>query len=140
MPSSSTIRRVRQSEKIDKLGITMPVKCGRCRKNDFPCKVHISSGRCLECVKSNATGCDIRVTASEWQQIKSGREKILAELERAEEEIELLFARRRRLRKQLALLDRRGKESITVDDRELQEEAPSASVNPGTADSVLDLP
>lgn len=67
---------------INRFGDTMPRACSSCRRKNVECKVHIRSGRCGACHLSGIV-CDIRVTQSEWDRLKSERARLLSEIEEA---------------------------------------------------------
>ena len=117
---NSTDRRKDLANKIDVLGTEMPVVCSECRKNNRVCLVHTSSGRCNYCNRHNST-CDVRITESEWQKLKTARESLLSRLAAAREATSAAIAKEQRLMKQLALIDRRAARAIAVGEQEAQE-------------------
>jgi len=99
--------------------------------------VHVRSGRCGECHLSGSV-CDIRVTKSEWDLLKSERERILRDIEASRKA--QLFARRvmdeayekeMKLRQEMSSLETRAEEAIAVEEANL-------GASEGT--ETLDLP
>jgi hypothetical protein len=80
-PTSSARRRT-LGIFINQFGDTMPRACSSCRRKTIDCKVHVRSGRCGACHLSG-TVCDVRVTQSEWDRLKSERARLLSEIEEA---------------------------------------------------------
>lgn len=100
--------------------------------------MHIRSGRCGECVSRNSS-CDVKVSSSEWSRLSKERSKLLAQIKEARAastaalEAERLArevtstarSKEERLEKQLALLDKRAEEAVSVADASLAEEESS---------------
>jgi hypothetical protein len=89
-PKSSTESRLQLASFIDIFGDIMPVACARCRTKGLVCRVHVHSGRCNECNRSNADNCDIRISEEEWGIIRTEREQLqerLAAIQREAVEI-----------------------------------------------------
>lgn len=96
------------------------------------CKVHVKSGVCSECNVRGHKGCDIKVSSSEWNRLRTERSKLLKEMREAREasaaamerEVELVrqareatslaFAKEERLAQQLKLLDERADKAVAV--------------------------
>jgi hypothetical protein len=88
---SSTVRRLALADFIDSFGDVMPVACRNCRENGLVCRVHIRSGRCNECNRSNSKTCNIRISENEWSTIKEEKDRLqsrLLDLEREKLEIQ----------------------------------------------------
>jgi len=117
-------------------------KCSRCRKEGLACRVHISSGKCSACVRSNCKDCDVRISEREWTRLREQRRKLeekreaaraarvaarsaleraLSETRRAQEEVDTLCAREHRLEQEMDQLERREAEAISVEASALEE-------------------
>ena len=113
----------------------MVQKCSRCTRLGLVCKVHISSGRCGQCVGSQAP-CDVQVSRSEFKTLLKEHDKIAtqmgqahaarlraqeklealaAELRTAQEEWDIARAKEQRLVLQEDLLKKRAAEAIAVE-------------------------
>jgi septal ring factor EnvC (AmiA/AmiB activator) len=123
--SNSTARRLHLATVIDTFGSVMPVACSNCRSAGLVCKVHVRSGRCNECNRSNAKNCNIRISENEWNSILEDRRRLQARLEELEKEKSDV---------ERALRDNadRAAEAISVEGAEIQrleQEEASASSN-----------
>jgi hypothetical protein len=66
VPTPNSIQRcLNLASFIDLFGDIMPVACCNCRNAGLVCRVHIKSGRCGECNRSNAKDCNIRISENE---------------------------------------------------------------------------
>jgi hypothetical protein len=84
--------------------VEMPNSCSFCEKKDLICSVSADSSRCAECVRNNQSMCDAQnLSTQQLRRIATQHSKMEAELEKAEEERDLLDARVKRLRKQKKL-------------------------------------
>lgn len=83
---SSTARRLNLADFIDIFGDVMPVACRNCREAGLVCRVHIRSGRCNECNRSNSKTCNIRISENEWSTIKEEKDRLQARLLEIEKE------------------------------------------------------
>lgn len=133
-------------------GETMPRACANCQKHGRVCKVHIRSGRCGECVSRNSQGCDIKVSSSEWSRLSKERSKLLAQIKdaraassaaleaerMAREVTSTARSKEERLEKQLALLDKRADEAVSVTEANLFETDAESSL-PAGQPSVSEL-
>ena len=111
--SSSTLRRLDLANFIDSFGDVMPVACRNCRENGLVCRVHIRSGRCNECNRSNSKTCNIRISENEWSTIKEEKDRLQARL---------LEIEREKLEIQEALKENadRAAEAIAVEEADIQ--------------------
>lgn len=130
--SSSSDDRKRLGIFIRANGEIMPRACSNCRRLGRVCKVHVRSGRCSECNIHGLKGCDIKITASEWERLSKERAKLLSQIQdarlasaaamdrereivaRAREATSTALAKEERLAKQLELLDRRADNAVSV--------------------------
>jgi hypothetical protein len=135
---SSTQRRKQLGSFINLFGDVMPRACSSCRRSGKECKVHVRSGRCGACHLSGSL-CDIRVTKSEWDRLRSERERLLKEIERsleaqkeARRALEKAAENELRLRREMSSLEHQAEEAIAV------EEANLGVLERGN--EVLDLP
>ena len=110
---SSTVRRLALADFIDSFGDVMPVACRNCRENGLVCRVHIRSGRCNECNRSNSKTCNIRISENEWSTIKEEKDRLQARL---------LEIEREKLEIQEALKENadRAAEAIAVEEADIQ--------------------
>lgn len=99
-PRRSTKYRADRFERILLDNVTMPTPCGRCKEKATKCIVELSTGFCLSCIRARVR-CDLHLSRTEWDEIKS--EQRIAELRVAKAEAELANAR-------LALLESKEKE------------------------------
>jgi hypothetical protein len=134
-PKSSTVRRATLATFIESFGDEMPTKCSPCKAAGRVCRVHVRSGRCGACNRTNDLSCDISVTASEFQRLlrerKTLNDKLLAnrqELEAARSALDVAheryataLAKESRLVKQLDQTAKRASEAIAVEERGIQE-------------------
>jgi hypothetical protein len=110
---NSTARRLNLADYIDLFGDVMPVACRNCREAGLVCRVHVRSGRCNECNRSNSKTCNIRISSDEWSTIKEEKERLQARLyEIQKEELEI--------KKALAENADRAAEAIAVEEMEIQ--------------------
>jgi len=118
MPSakSSTARRRALVHLIRDRNHEMPTPCKNCRDNHRRCLVDTRSGHCFECLNRNSKSCDLVVSSAQFRRNAEARRKLEQELEAAEEAVAAARAKRQRLEKQLALVDRQHQELY---DREL---------------------
>ena len=120
---NSTVRRLNLADFIDIFGDVMPVACRNCREAGLVCRVHIRSGRCNECNRSNSKTCNIRISENEWSTIKEEKDRLQARLLEIEKE---------KLEIQQALKENadRAAEAIAVEEADIirleQQEAASA--------------
>ena len=133
-PESSTVRRHKLASFIDSFGTAMVKPCSTCAKHHRLCKVHVRSGKCSECLRRGQR-CDLKVTQSEWDRLKSEKLKLKQRIEearveqeeavvaeaRAREARRVAFAREMRLRQQMDLIDNRAAEAIAVEERSIEE-------------------
>jgi len=131
---SSTLRRRRLADFLDRFGEAAMKKCSTCAKHGRVCKVHVRSGKCNECVRRGQR-CDLQVSKSEFDRMLKEKEKLqskIAEAQRAQdaadealqkalEERQIARAREARLRQQMDLLDRRAAEAIAVEETCIEE-------------------
>ncbi|GIZ47209.1 hypothetical protein CKM354_001030800 [Cercospora kikuchii] len=131
---SSTSRRHRLADFLDLQGTIMVRACSTCAKHKRVCKVHTRSGKCNECVRRGQR-CDIKVTKSEFDRLRTEKEKLLKgiedarraqedarrALEAAHEASRVAFAREMRLRQQMDLIDRRADDAIAVEIANIEE-------------------
>ena len=110
---SSTVRRLALADFIDSFGDVMPVACRNCRESGLVCRVHIRSGRCNECNRSNSKTCNIRISENEWSTIKEEKDRLQARL---------LEIEREKLEIQQALKENadRASEAIAVEEADIQ--------------------
>jgi hypothetical protein len=128
-PISSTQRRLNLASYIDIYGDVMPVSCHNCRRQNLVCRVHVRSGRCNECNRSNAKDCNIRISENEWSVIKEEKDRLQARLEALEREAAEV---RRALRENAD----RAAEAISVEESEIQrleQQEASLSIGPDLA-------
>ncbi|KAF2181550.1 hypothetical protein K469DRAFT_792018 [Zopfia rhizophila CBS 207.26] len=85
-PESSLIRAYRLASRIHNEPYHMPSPCSRCRDNGRCCLVHLSSGRCSECIDRN-TKCDLVVTQPEWNRLDRDKERLRRQLEKAQDDL-----------------------------------------------------
>lgn len=123
---NSTERRLDLAVFIDLYGDVMPVACSNCREAKRVCRVHISSGRCSECNRSNAKDCNIRISADEWEAIRAEKERLQSRLEAVELEAQ-------ELRQALRRNADRAAEAISVEEANIQllEQQEAAALMPG---------
>lgn len=145
-PKPSTARRHKLADFIENFGEEMVKSCSTCAKHNRSCRVHARSGKCSECLRRGQR-CDIKVTQSEWERLKSEKARLRREIkdayeaqerarqvqEKAREEQTAAFAREMRLRQQMDLLDKRAEDAIAV------EEATIRELEAEEAREVLDL-
>ena len=62
---TSTFRRKRLADRIESLGSIMPRKCATYRLYSRTYRVHISFGRCRECVRRGLSDYDVKILESE---------------------------------------------------------------------------
>jgi hypothetical protein len=152
MPSSSkpssSERRRRQADRIDELGRIMVRSCDRCVAQKLVCRVHIGSGRCGACTRSNSSGCNVRVTEHEWARLRERRKALeekreqnrwavvrkqeelvqrMAELTKAQEELSAAWSKDSRLQKEMDQLEQKEAEALSVEEAELDAAEPSGS-------------
>lgn len=159
MASSSRKRRLDLSLEIARTGSEM-APCTHCRhakpragQTPPKCIVGVKSGKCSECVRKGYSDCDVTLSASEWERFRKTRDKLRADLEKAdEEEISLLLEQRRlldrisshkakkiRLRKQLRLAENRTDGAVAKELEALEaEEAAEPVPEPDEAGVVVD--
>lgn len=118
-------------------GREMPRACSACRRNRTDCKVHVRSGRCGECHMRGSV-CDIRITKSEWDRLRSERERLLREIEAsrqaqkaaaaaqeaARQQMDEAFKSEMSLRQEMFKLESEAEEAIAVEDARLYPSAP----------------
>lgn len=117
--ASSTARRKDLGEFINLFGDIMPKACSNCRVSGKECRVHVRSGRCGACHLSGAV-CDVRVTRSEWERLKSERQRILREIELSRKAQEEAFQKELRLRREMVELERQAEEAIAVEEANIE--------------------
>lgn len=115
--------------------VDMPA-CSYCESRGLSsCQVGEDGERCTECIRHNQSRCDVKgLSASQLRNIGAQHSKVDAELDAAEEELELAAVRVRRLRKQKKLwfekmvrAIRRGIDSVEELERVEKEEAEAAA-------------
>lgn len=91
--AKSTRNRKRQLLHIEKYGSDMPIAYASCRQASCNCRISMRSGKCYRCVKDGLAGCDIRVTAKEFGQFRTAREKLAKQLLEARKEHDEILRR-----------------------------------------------
>lgn len=136
-PTSSTEDRKALGSFIIAFGHKMPRACSACRRNGTDCKVHVRSGRCGECHMRGST-CDVRITKSEWDRLRSERERLLREIEasrqaqeaavaaqvEARRQMDEAFQNEMKLRQEMLRLESEAEEAIAVEDARLYPQDP----------------
>jgi len=145
-PLTRKDRRERQACLIESEGREMPSPCSSCRDAKTPeggsrprCVVDVRFGCCSQCVRKGYTGCDVSVTWTEWERLRSQRRKLKRQLDEAEEKVTEAMMRVHRLRKQLRVAEGREEKAISKEFAALQElpsEGPEALEAP--ADFLLE--
>ena len=114
----------------------MPSPCSACRDAKIPegrarprCVVDVRFGCCSQCVRRGKAGCDVTVTWTEWERLRSQHCKLKRELDEAEEKVTEAMTRVHRLRKQLRVAENREEKAISKEFAALQE---LPSHGPGT--------
>jgi hypothetical protein len=110
---SSTERRLDLASFIDIYGDVMPVACRNCRIANRVCRVHVRSGRCNECNRSNAKDCNIKISENEWSVIKAEKDRLQARLDALQQE-------EREVKKALEENAARAAEAISVEEASIQ--------------------
>ena len=140
---TSTVRRKKLAEDIDREGKIMPRACSNCVRDKKVCKVHVRSGRCNECNRVGFNNCNLRVTKTKWRKLKEERLKLDRELEEVEDVIAKAHAKHARLRKQLKALKGRADDAIAVTESSIvaqeEEERISSSIGSGTLSMGIEL-
>lgn len=160
-PLTRKERRERQALFIENEGREMPSPCSSCRdarsvegRERVRCVVDVRFGCCSECVRKGYSACDVTVTWTEWERLRSQRRKLKRQLDEAEEKVTEAMSRVHRLRKQLRVAEEREEEAISKEFKELQampSEGPGALAassdcllipegTPGELDGVFQLP
>lgn len=100
------------------------------------CRVHVRSGRCNHCNRSNFMDCDIRVTAGEFARLSKERVSLLAQVDEAhratvaaqkevmeaQDRLSQSLAKEVRLHRQLGQNSTRAEEVIAVEERGIEEQ------------------
>ena len=127
-PLTRKERRERQAVLIESEGREMPSPCSACRDAKIPegrvrprCVVDVRFGCCSQCVRKGYSGCDITVTWTEWERLRSQRRKLKRQLDEAEEKVTEAMTRVHRLRKQLRVAEDREEKAISKEFAALQE-------------------
>jgi len=126
-PLTRKERRERQALVIESEGNEMPSPCSSCRDAKVPegrdrprCVVDVRFGCCSQCVRRGYSGCDVTVTWTEWERLRSQRRKLKRQLDEAEEKVTEAMSRVHRLRKQLRVAEDREEKAISKEFVELQ--------------------
>ncbi|KAK0952090.1 hypothetical protein LTR91_024611 [Friedmanniomyces endolithicus] len=122
-PLTRRERRERQAIDIETEGREMPSPCTACREarssDERP------RPRCVVDVR-----CDVSVTWTEWERLRSQRRKLKRQLDEAEEKVTEAMTRVHRLRKQLRVAEDREEKEISKEFVALQK-LPSESAGAG---------
>lgn len=146
---SSTDDRKSLGRFVNAFGNVMPRACSACRRNHTECKVHVRSGRCGGCHLRGSV-CDIRITKSEWDLLRSERERLIREIaasrqaqklaaaaqEEARRRMDSAFQDEVKLRREMLELESKAEEAIAVEDARLE----SLEKDAGPPGDVLELP
>ena len=140
-PLTRKERRERQATLIESEGREMPSPCSFCRTARVPegkkrprCMVDVRFGCCSECVRKGYSSCDVTVTWTEWERLRSQRRQLKRKLDDAEERVTEAMAHVHRLRKQLRAAEEKEDKAISKEFVELQKLAPA--VREGTSASA----
>ncbi|KAF2179910.1 hypothetical protein K469DRAFT_797885, partial [Zopfia rhizophila CBS 207.26] len=113
---SSLIRARHLAKRVRENIRQMPSPCSRCRDNGRRYLVHLSSGRCSECINRNVK-CDLVVTQPEWNRLDHDKERLYHQLEKAQDDLlthrrheKELRSRERQIRRELAQTDSQERE------------------------------
>ncbi|KAK0247029.1 hypothetical protein LTS09_017835 [Friedmanniomyces endolithicus] len=119
-PLTRRERRERQAIDIETEGREMPSPCTACREarssDERPrprCVVDVRYGCCSQCVRRGYSSCDVSVTWTEWERLRSQRRKLKRQLDEAEEKVTEAMYRVHRLRKQLRVAEDREEKEIS---------------------------
>jgi hypothetical protein len=124
-------RRRKQASHIDRFGFDV-MPCSRCIDSSLACRMSRGSAKCSACIRSNMPCDGNAVPLDSLDRLGDALDRIEAERQRAEEEEEKLVAdfhkalaerraRRRRLEKQRALLQKRGVKMLEKEAKDLDE-------------------
>jgi hypothetical protein len=72
--------------RIEEANLVMPSPCGRCKEKGLGCKIELTTGFCVECIRARVQ-CDLFLTNAEWGEIKDGQQKATLRVARAEAEL-----------------------------------------------------
>lgn len=98
----------RQADRIEQNGSPVEHPCRYCHSHHLPCIMDSKSRNCSSCTRRGRK-CEKRFHSDkEWDDLSRSEEQISAQLEEAENQIELLLAKVKRLRKQRKFLKERG--------------------------------
>ncbi|KAF5017459.1 hypothetical protein F66182_10608 [Fusarium sp. NRRL 66182] len=133
-------QRISQSAKIQKNGFVVEYPCEYCRFNDYPCVMADKNQKCAACTRRGRP-CERRFHSDrEWRIIESNREKTEAEIRETEDQIESLFAKLKRLRRQKESYNERNA-NMRVHDQQVLEvldsENPPSSMEVAVADAEI---
>ena len=119
-PLTRRERRERQAILIETEGREMPSPCTACREAKSSvgrprprCVVDVRFGCCSQCVRKGYSSCDVSVTWTEWERLRSQRRKLKRQLDEAEEKVTEAMTRVHRLRKQLRIAEDREEKEIS---------------------------
>jgi len=119
-PLTRRERRERQAIRIETEGREMLSPCTACweakssdRRPCPRCVVDVQFGCCSQCVRKGYSSCDVSVTWTEWEQLRSQRRKLKRQLDEAEEKVTEAMTRVHRLRKQLRVAEDREEKEIS---------------------------
>jgi len=91
-PLTRRERRERQAILIETEGREMPSPCTACREAKSSvgrprprCVVDVRFGCCSQCVRKGYSSCDVSVTWTEWERLRSQRRKLKRQLDEAED-------------------------------------------------------
>ena len=122
MSSKSNIRKDNLINRIEQSGITLVFPCFRCAQQNKICIKSEISKRCNECVRSGRCKCvDMASSDLAWKKLLRAQEKIEADDDKLNAELEALLAKRARLHKQRKLLRKRAGEFIQTDIKDVEE-------------------
>jgi len=122
MSSKQNINTKNLRLRIEQSGIILPIPCHRCAVQGKVCIKSEISSRCSECVGFGRCKCrDMASSDLAWKKLIKAQEKIEADDDRLNAELEALLAKRARLHKQRKLLRKRAGEFIQTDIKDVEE-------------------
>ena len=105
----------KQAAEIEKQGVPVDSPCERCLLRGVPCIMDSKSRNCSTCTR-NGKKCEARFHSDrQWNSLNRDRDVLDAQIDEAENQLEILFAKLKNLKTRRKFLNERGRKMLDFD-------------------------
>jgi len=105
----------KQAAEIDKQGVPVDNPCSFCERRGFCCIMDSKSRNCAACTRRGKK-CEPRFHSdSQWDSLNRDRDMLDAQIDEAENQLEVLFAKLKNLKTRRKFLNERGRKMLDHD-------------------------